>query len=57
MTYKNLVKALPWMTEVRLKLQDPAYWGFFLHYKNGSNANASTALYHDSEQVGACRFV
>ena len=52
-TYKNLVKALPWMTAVRLKLEDPAWWGFFLHYKNGKPTNASTMLYHDFEQTTA----
>jgi hypothetical protein len=47
-TYRNLVKALPWFTEVRLALEDPAYAGFFLRFRpNGSLANAS---YH----VPAC---
>ena len=68
-TYRNLVKALPWFTEVREILADPAYSGFFLHFRpNGSLANASyhvpacdttyspplcSAYYHDQEQSPA----
>lgn len=64
--YQNTVKALPWMSEVREKLVDPAYSGFFLHFKpggafpNGSyhvpacDSNYSpplcTDLYHDQSQ-------
>jgi len=32
-TYRNVVKALPWFKEVREKLDDPAYSGFFLKFK------------------------
>lgn len=34
--YRNLVKALPWFSTVREKLQDPAYSGFFLKFKPGA---------------------
>ena len=30
--YRNLVKALPWFTSVRQKLDDPQYSGFFLKF-------------------------
>ena len=30
--YRNLVKALPWITCVREKLEDPAFSGWFLKY-------------------------
>lgn len=53
MVYRNIVKALPWMEEVREKLEDPAYWGWFLHYKpelrNGTTAGGN--LYHDHLQT------
>jgi len=49
--YRNLVKALPWFSSVRAKLEDPAYWGWFLHYKNASGNTATTNLYHDFEQT------
>ena len=68
-TYRNLVKALPWFTEVREILADPAYAGFFLTFRpNGSLPNASyhvpacdatydpplcSAFYHDQEQSPA----
>lgn len=60
--YRNLVKALPWFTSVREKLDDPAYSGWFLRF----NASASTyhvpacaaedqsrcsVFYHDQEQT------
>lgn len=54
MVYRNSIKALPWFTSVREKLEDPAYWGFFLpfanctHYECGPNATLN--LYHDFEQ-------
>eukprot|EP00041_Stephanoeca_diplocostata_P015030 m.284141 g.284141 ORF g.284141 m.284141 type:complete len:286 (-) comp19899_c0_seq12:795-1652(-) len=51
--YRNIVKALPWFEEVREKLADPNYWGWFLHYKpslrNGTSAGGN--LYHDEEQT------
>lgn len=68
-SYFNLVKALPWYTSVREKLEDPAYSGFFLKFKpGGSLPNGSyyvpncdttfspplcSAFYHDQEQTPA----
>ena len=46
--YRNLIKALPWFTDVRIKINDPRYAGWFLHEKG----NAS-AFYHDDEQTKA----
>ena len=40
------MKALPWFRDVRVKLQDPRYSGWFLHRKD----NAS-ALYYDTGQT------
>eukprot|EP00730_Choanoeca_flexa_P007323 TRINITY_DN12312_c0_g1_i6.p2 TRINITY_DN12312_c0_g1~~TRINITY_DN12312_c0_g1_i6.p2 ORF type:complete len:328 (+),score=59.23 TRINITY_DN12312_c0_g1_i6:2846-3829(+) len=62
--YCNSVEALPWLTHVREKLEDPQYSGFFMakagcvprsgHYICGPNATDN--LYHDFEQTpqGAC---
>jgi hypothetical protein len=66
-TYKNIVKALPWMREVREKLEDPAYAGWFLTFKEGGvfpnkswhvpacDTNYDPPLcspfYHDQEQT------
>eukprot|EP00730_Choanoeca_flexa_P007319 TRINITY_DN12312_c0_g1_i1.p5 TRINITY_DN12312_c0_g1~~TRINITY_DN12312_c0_g1_i1.p5 ORF type:complete len:141 (+),score=4.70 TRINITY_DN12312_c0_g1_i1:2899-3321(+) len=57
--YCNSVEALPWLTHVREKLEDPQYSGFFMakagcvprsgHYICGPNATDN--LYHDFEQV------
>jgi hypothetical protein len=33
--YRNLVKALPWYDQVREKLLDPSYSGWFLKFKEG----------------------
>lgn len=55
MVYRNSIKALPWFTSVREKLEDRAFWGFFLplanctRYECGPNATAN--LYHDFEQT------
>jgi len=49
--YRNIVKALPWFSTVREKLENPQYWGWFLHYKNASGNTASTNLYHDFGQT------
>jgi len=49
--YRNIVKALPWFSSVRAKLEDPKYWGWFLHYKNASGNTATTNLYHDFGQT------
>ena len=47
--YRNLVKALPWFTSVREKLEDPRYAGFFLRFANASCATdpaCANATYH-----------
>ena len=53
--YRNMIKALPWFTSVREKLQDRAYWGWFLPYKNCTayqcGPNATHNLYHDFLQT------
>ena len=57
--YRNGIKALPWFTDVREKLTDKAYWGWFMA-KKGCNPspgeyvcgdNATGNLYHDFEQT------
>ena len=62
--YRNFVKALPWYSSVREKLEDPQYSGFFLKFNphnttpyavppcdaNFSPAKCS-AFYHDQEQT------
>eukprot|EP01060_Flectonema_neradi_P038414 TRINITY_DN8043_c0_g2_i1.p1 TRINITY_DN8043_c0_g2~~TRINITY_DN8043_c0_g2_i1.p1 ORF type:complete len:439 (+),score=113.64 TRINITY_DN8043_c0_g2_i1:63-1319(+) len=61
--YRNLVKALPWYTSVREKLDDPQYSGFFLKFKPGGSFPNGTyhvpqctyekcsEFYHDQEQT------
>jgi hypothetical protein len=53
LVYRNLVKALPWFEEVREKLEDPAYWGWFLRLKpelrHGTTATGN--LFHDFKQT------
>jgi hypothetical protein len=52
--YKNLVKALPWMAEVRAKLQDPAFAGFFLKFDSNVTPHVpsqGSPFYHDQEQT------
>ena len=61
--YRNLVKALPWFTSVREKLDDPAYSGFFLRFKpsgffpDGSyhvpacTGSKCSIFYHDQDQT------
>ena len=55
MVYRNAIKALPWFSSVREKLQDKQYWGWFLPYKNctqlNCGPNATQNLYHDFEQT------
>lgn len=61
--YRNGIKALPWFSVVREKLEDPNYWGFFMPYKQCKNTNgypdgrcgpnATQNLYHDFEQTTA----
>merc|ERR1712070_408890 len=58
--YRNLVKALPWYTDVRIKLDDPAYSGWFLKFKDGINGSyhvpactgrKCSPFYHDQDQT------
>ena len=57
--YRNGIKALPWHTSVRTKLEDRQYWGYFMPYANCSTSpgvyvcgpNATMNLYHDFEQT------
>jgi hypothetical protein len=49
--YRNFVKALPWFTQVREKLEDSSWWGFFLHKKTPTSSDATGTLYHDEEQT------
>ncbi len=62
--YRNGVKALPWHTSVREKLEDPSWWGYFMPYagcnpspgvyvcKDANGTVSATAnLYHDFEQT------
>jgi hypothetical protein len=61
--YRNIVKALPWFTSVRKKLDDPQFAGFFLKFdpsKKGhyhvpdcaaENAMHCSVFYHDQLQT------
>ena len=62
--YRNTIKALNWFTKVREKLDDPAYAGWFVKFKNyqGPSSNHSyhvpactydkcSGFYHDQEQT------
>eukprot|EP00040_Diaphanoeca_grandis_P013021 m.65878 g.65878 ORF g.65878 m.65878 type:complete len:539 (+) comp23614_c0_seq1:190-1806(+) len=58
--YRNLVKALSWYSDVGEKLSDPAYSGWFLHFKNGIHGNYTSPpctagtcsdLYHSQDQT------
>ena len=65
--YRNGVKALPWFTSVRVKLNDPAYSQWFMNFSEVVIANHSVAhvpvcdtnysparcsdFYHDQEQT------
>jgi hypothetical protein len=60
--YRNSVKALPWFTDVRVKLDDPAYAGWFLKFNSSSpyhvpncttsgNSTKCSNFYHDQEQT------
>ena len=42
--YRNLVKALPWITAVRKKLEDPAYSGWFLSFDAEKLASNGTSM-------------
>ena len=56
--YQSGPKALPWFPEVRAKLDDPQYEGWFLKFRNTSKTNVPVCtgdlcsdLYHDQTQV------
>jgi hypothetical protein len=62
--YRNIVKALPWFTFVREKLDDPSYEGFFLKFKHSKqqpsfhvpecaaeNNTHCSLFYHDQLQT------
>jgi len=53
--YRNAVKALPWFTLVREKLEDKSFWHWFLPLKNCTQyqcgPDATHNLYHDFSQV------
>jgi hypothetical protein len=63
--YRNIVKALPWYTEVRTLLQNQSMWGFFIPYagcKDGAGryvctnnvtgvVDATANLFHDQKQT------
>eukprot|EP01119_Soliformovum_irregulare_P015421 TRINITY_DN433_c0_g1_i3.p1 TRINITY_DN433_c0_g1~~TRINITY_DN433_c0_g1_i3.p1 ORF type:complete len:443 (-),score=85.63 TRINITY_DN433_c0_g1_i3:44-1180(-) len=61
--YRNLVKALPWYSSVRKILENPAYEGFFLKFKEGkktyhvppcttqNGVTKCSKFYHDQEQT------
>lgn len=62
--YRNKIKALNWYTSVRVKLDDPAYAGWFVKFKDykGPSSNHSyhvpactyekcSGFYHDQEQT------
>lgn len=62
--YRNLVKALPWFSTVRRKLEDPAYSSWFLHFSGKHNYHVPDCdtsyspplcsdLYHDQLQTPA----
>jgi hypothetical protein len=64
--YRNSVKALPWFSLVREKLEDKRYWGWFLPLENCTDGiggytcgpNVTDNLYHDFEQTptGDCGY-
>mmetsp|Transcript_18552 Transcript_18552/g.44482 ORF Transcript_18552/g.44482 Transcript_18552/m.44482 type:complete len:396 (-) Transcript_18552:25-1212(-) len=58
--YRNLVKALPWYSQVREKILDPAYAGWFLKFAHGVNGTyhqpqctkeKCSGFYHDQDQT------
>ena len=63
--YRNIVKALPWYTEVRKLLQNQSHWGWFIPYEKCRTAagnyvctnnvtgkvDATANLYHDEMQT------
>ena len=55
MVYRNAIKSLPWFSSVREKLENRAYWGYFLPLKGCADyscgPNATQNLYHDALQT------
>ena len=63
--YRNVVKALPWFSAVRKKLDDPQYAGWFLRFDKSragqyhvpacaaENTSKCSVFYHDQEQTPA----
>eukprot|EP00466_Bigelowiella_natans_P011392 jgi/Bigna1/78316/fgenesh1_pg.54_\ len=65
--YRNIVKALPWFTAVREKLDDPQYSSWFLRFDGArlrqhnlhvpscaaENSTKCSVFYHDQEQTPA----
>ena len=65
--YRNMIKALPWFTSVREKIEDPKYARWFMNFSEAVIANHSAAavpvcddnynpplcshLYHDQSQT------
>jgi hypothetical protein len=53
--YRNAIKALPWFTLVREKLENKDTWNWFLPFKNCTEyqcgPNATHNLYHDFSQT------
>lgn len=61
--YRNVIKALPWFSAVRAKLDDPAYSDWFLRFDPApadpyhvpacaaENSTKCSAFYHDQEQT------
>ena len=64
--YRNIVKALPWYTQVRKLLQNQSHWGWFIPYEGchdkatgeytcrnnvTGEIDATANLYHDEEQT------
>lgn len=41
--YRNIVKALPWFAQVREKLVDPAYAGWFLRFDSTNNSSGPSS--------------
>ena len=54
--YRNLVKALPWISAVREKLQDPQYQGWFLSYHDPTkhHPNAPPCDLHRANTTQRC---
>jgi hypothetical protein len=59
--YRNSAKALPWFTDVRTKLDDPNYAGWFIKFGPGpyhvpncttsGNTTKCSIFYHDQDQT------